>query len=429
MTILSTLLALAPVLAGTSANSGGLVAIKVGRAETAAKGVLEHAVILVDQGKIVEIGQDLPVERGIPVIDRPDWVVMPGLVNPYTRLGLESRSGSESSPEVSPTPEISPRHPDYRDVLEAGVTTLGIYPPGMGIPGHTAAIRPHGDSIAEMLLKEETYVKVYFRANAASKKLVKDAWGKVDEYDEKVKKAKEKWDKDNEKSKSKSSEKKEEPKPDAPKDEKKEEEKKDEKKDDKSKAFVPPEADAKVKPFLQVRDGKLGMLVTLSQSADWLHWLDAIGERKFDYSVRVTMTRELDLFEVKEEIGKKGLRVVLEPEITLHPNTMRQRNIPMELSQAGAKVVLIPRNDTVTDHENWLRNVGEMVAAGLDRQVAIKAVTLEAAAALGLDKELGSLEKGKTANMVFYNGDPLEVGTQVQAVMLDGEFVFGEIDR
>ena len=31
--------------------------------------------------------------------------------------------------------------------------------------------------------------------------------------------------------------------------------------------------------------------------------------------------------------------------------------------------------------------------------------------------------------MVFYNGDPLEVGTQVQAVMLDGEFVFGEIDR
>lgn len=426
MTILSTFLAFAPALVPSSQPAGGgLLAIKVGRAETASKGVIEHAVILVDGGKIIEIGSDLPVERGIPVIERPEWVVLPGLINSYSRIGLESRSGSEVTPEVSPTPEISPRHPDYAELLEAGVTTLGLYPPGMGIPGQAAVVRPHGTTIGEMLVKEGAYLKVYFRSNAASKKYVKDAWAKVDEYDDKVKKAKEKWDKDNDKSKSKSSEKKDDEK--KPEEKKEGEDKKDEKKDDKSKTFVPPEPDAKIKPFVQVRDGKLGELVTISQASDWAHWLDAIGERKFGYTLRVMMTRELDLFEVKEEIGKQGLRVVMEPEITLHPNTMRQRNLPMELVQAGAKLVLIPRNDTVNDHKNWLRNVGEMIGAGLDREAALKAVTIEAAAVLGLEKELGSLEKGKTANMVFFNGDPFEVGTQVQAVMLEGEFVFGEV--
>ena len=81
MTILTTLLALAPVLTGPVDPSGGLVAIKVGRAETVSHGPIDHAVILVDNGKIVEIGADLPVARGIPVIDRPEWVVMPGHVS------------------------------------------------------------------------------------------------------------------------------------------------------------------------------------------------------------------------------------------------------------------------------------------------------------------------------------------------------------
>lgn len=422
MTILTTFLALAPALLGSSEPAGGLIAIKVGRAETVSHGSIEHAVILVDNGKIVEIGADLPVARGIPVFERPEWVVMPGLVSCYTRLGVDSRAGQEFNPEVSPTPEVFPRHPDYRDVLEAGVTTLGLYPPGTGVPGHAAALRPHGDTLAEMLVDEETYLKVYFRANAQSKKLVRDAWSKVDEYDEKVKKAKEKFDKD---AKAKPSEKKDEEKKDgtAAQGEKKE----DEKKDDKSKAFIPPEPDAKVKPFVQVRDGQLGMLVSISQAADWLHWLDAIGERKFDYALRVVMTREIDMYEVKEEIGKRGLRVVMEPQITLIAGTMRQRNLAMELADSGAKVVFKPRNDTAQDHAQWLRHVGEIIGAGFDRAAALKAVTLEPAGVLGLDKQLGSLEKGKAANLLFLDGDPFEPTTRVQAVMLDGEFVFGEV--
>jgi len=418
MTILTTILTLAPAFGGVSEPSGGLLAIKVGRAETVSGAAIEHAVILVDDGKILEIGADLPVARGIPVFERPDWVVMPGLVSCYTRLGVDGRAGQEFSPEASPTPEVQPRHPDYKEVLEAGVTTIGLYPPGTGFPGHASALRPHGATLAEMLVDEDAYLKVYFRANAQAKKQVRDVRAKVDEHDEKVKKAKEKFDKE---SKAKPSDKKDEEKKDG---EAKPEEKK---ADDKSKAFVPPEADPKTKPFLQVRDGELGMLVSIAQAADWAHWVDATSELKLDFSLRVVMTREIDLFEVKDEIGKRGVRVVMEPQISLVPGTMRQRNLAAELSASGAKIAFKPRNDTVADHAAMLRHVGEMIGAGLAREVALKGVTLEPAAVLKLEKRLGSLEKGKVANLLFLNGDPFEPSTQVMAVMLDGEFVSGEV--
>ncbi len=403
-----------------------LLAIRVGRAETVSHGAIEHAVLLVEDGVIVAVGADLPVERGIPVLDRPEWTVMPGLVLPYSRLGLDGRAGAEFNPEVSPAAEILPRSEDYEDVLEFGITTLGIYPPGNGVPGQALALRPKGDSLKEMLIEEGVYLKLYFRADARSKKMVKDAWAKVDEYDEKVAKAKEKWTKDQEKSKSSKK-----PAEGEKKDDEKPAEKPAEKSAESSKgaakAFVPPPPDDKVKPFLRVRDGKLLPLVSISQSADWAHWLDAIGERKFDFALRVVMQRDLDLYEVQEEIAKRGCMLVMEPEISYQVGTMRQRNLPAEFANAGAKVVLIPRGEELDAHEAWRRDVGELVKYGLSREAALASMTLNGAALMGLDKQFGSLEKGKVANLLFLNGDPLEPATQVVAVMLDGQIVHGEV--
>jgi len=59
--------------------------------------------------------------------------------------------------------------------------------------------------------------------------------------------------------------------------------------------------------------------------------------------------------------------------------------------------------------------------------VALRALTLEPAAVLGVEARLGSLEKGKDANMIFFDGDPLEPSSRLKAVMLDGRFVFGEV--
>ena len=132
---------------------------------------------------------------------------------------------------------------------------------------------------------------------------------------------------------------------------------------------------------------------------------------------------------MKEKIGERGLIAVLDPTITLQASTRRERNIPAEFSQAGARLALVPRSDNASGHELWLKHVGELIAAGLDRQAAVKAVTIEPAHVLGLGERLGSIDVGKDANLVFWNGDPFEAGTEVQAVMLEGDFVYGEVDQ
>jgi imidazolonepropionase-like amidohydrolase len=427
-----------------------VLAIRVGRAETVTKGVIEHAVIFVENGKIVTIGEDLPIERGIPVIDKPDWVAIPGLVNCYSRIGCDSEGGDEMSPEIKASDELWPQADDYQEIVKYGVTTLGIYPAGNGIPGQAVAVRPKAKTKEEMILKDLVYLKIVLRADSGSKKRIADGFKKADDYNEKVKKAREKWDKDKEKKGTKKSDEKKEEKPEEKKEEKKDgvaqeptsdDPKPDEKKDEskaKSDGFVPPEPDAKAKPFVELRNKKLRALVSISSAAEYLHWIDALGKESILWDLRCVLNRDADYFYVatKKEydldvdgIGDRKVRVVIEPTLTLTPGTMRTRNLPMELSRAGAKLVFVPRNDTMPDHKQWLANVGECVGAGLKHDVALRALTQEPAELLGVGDRVGSLEKGKDANIVLVNGDPFQPSTRIQAVMLDGRFVFGEVNQ
>ncbi|MFO1011921.1 MAG: amidohydrolase family protein [Planctomycetota bacterium] len=430
-------------------STPNLLAIRVGKAETIAKGTIEHAVILVENGKIVTIGEDLPIEHGIPILDRPDWVVMPGLVDAYSRLGLDSEGGDDMAADVKASAELYPQAEEFQEIVKYGVTTLGLYPAGNGIPGQACAIRPLGKTKEEMLLADGCYLKMISRATPSAKKLFQDGFKKADDYAEKEKKAREKFDKDKKgKKDDKKEEKKEEPKSaaNAPKSAELRDEanaaqgsaaaddaKTDEKKDD---GFVPPEPEPKAKPWVDLRSGKLRGLVSINSAAEYVHFLDAIGKETFSWDLRLVVQRESDVFYVLDKkcydldydgIGDKKCRVVMEPVLSVTPGTMRNRNLAMELSKCGAKIVFVPRNDTLMDVKNWLSNVGEMVSASLDRAVALRAVTLEPAELLGVEKHVGSLEKGKDANLLFFDGDPLEPTTKLQAVMLDGRIVHGEV--
>jgi imidazolonepropionase-like amidohydrolase len=63
------------------------------------------------------------------------------------------------------------------------------------------------------------------------------------------------------------------------------------------------------------------------------------------------------------------------------------------------------------------------VAWGLDREKAIRAMTIEAAEILGVADRIGSLDVGKLANLVIWNGDPLELRTPVPRVLIAGREV------
>jgi imidazolonepropionase-like amidohydrolase len=428
-------------LATAPAFANGPLVIRVGRAETATKGVIEHAVILVEDGKIVMIGEDLPVERGIPIIDRPEWTVVPGFVSAYTRIGQDSDGGDDMSPDVRAKDELWPKSPDMRKVVEYGVTTLGIYPAGNGIPGLGVAIRPLGESVDELVLKDPTYLKIVMRADTASKKRIKDGFKKADEHAEKVKKAKEKWDKDQEKKGAKKEEpKKEEEKKMAQGEEPEaaQEPKPDAKSDSKKPEFVPPAPDAKSRSFVDLREKRLRALVSVSSAAEYLHWLDALGKESIGFDMRIVLNQDSDVFYVFDKktydldvdgIGDRRVHAVVEPVLTFTPNTRRVRNLPNELSRAGAKVCFTPRVDDLGNYKNWLGHVGELVGNGMAHDDALRALTIQPAELLGVADRVGSIEKGKDANFVFLDGDPFQPATRIQAVMLDGKFVHGEVDQ
>jgi hypothetical protein len=294
-----------------------------------------------------------------------------------------------------------------------------------------------------MLVRAPAYLEVFLQANAASKKALREAFKKVDEYQDKVAKEREKWEKEQEKKKkpaakaSTGAKKEEEKKDEPPKPEEKkeggtlpqEDDKKDAAKDEKKggDAFVPPVPDEKVKPFLDLRHKTLTAMMSIRKAADYLHLLDVIeGEKDVQWFLQFPLGDDGDMYEVAPKIGEKKLTVVTVPEITLQVNSLQERNIPAELVHAGAKLVLTPRTDTLAGHRDWMPDVGRLIGQGLARDAALAAVTLEPARTLGLADKLGSLEKDKVANIVFWSGDPFEPSSKVEAVMLGGKFVVGD---
>lgn len=386
-----------------------LYALKASVLETGTGEVIEHAVLLVEGGKIIIVGEDLVVERGIPVYElEPHQVVMPGLVNAYTRVGVTGSGPNGVQPWMHASDELYPAAGEYAKAREAGVTTLGHYPSGNGIPGRSVVVRPKGASASAMTLKDDAYLKVIMSSSKSAKSSLSGGFKNADAWLEKEAKNKEKWDTAKEKF-----------------DKEDDEEKK--KKLDPG-PYEPLKDDPKAVSFMQLRDGSLKALISVRTAGDYLHLIDAIGEEKFSWDLRVVMTRDLNIYHVLDKLAASGRRVVLEPEISLHPGTMRQRNLPAEFARAGIPLVLVPRNDSVSGYEAWRRHVGEIVASGLERSVAMRAITLEPAALLGVDDRVGSLEAGKDANIVILSGDPLEPGTQVDAVILEGELVSGEVN-
>jgi hypothetical protein len=422
-------------------------ALRVARAETIANGTIEHAVLLVENGKLTVVGEDLPVERGIAIIDRPDWVVMPGLVDCRSRAGLAARGSNNSNPEVQASGELYPQ-PVYAELLKAGVTTLGLVPPGEGLPGQAVAVRTAGATAAEMILRDPAYLFIQLRADTKSKKMVSDGFAAVDEYEEKVKKAKEKWEKEQEKAKKSSKSKEDEKKGDEKKSEEKkgDEKESDAKQDEKGKeekppegkqeegkdkakkdeaVFTPPEPEPKVKPFLALRAGTLPAVIDISKAGEYLHVLDVLKEEEeISWSLMCILQDDIDLYEITESFGKTGGRIVLSPEITLQPFTRRDRNLPAEFAAAGAKLAFLPSSDSPAGYSSWISDVGNVVRFGLPRDVALRALTLEPAEVMGVAERLGSLEAGKDANLILFDGDPFQPETRIQMVILEGKNVY-----
>lgn len=88
------------------------------------------------------------------------------------------------------------------------------------------------------------------------------------------------------------------------------------------------------------------------------------------------------------------------------------------LAKAGVKVAI--RTGETENVRNLPFNAGFAAAYGLGREEALRAVTINAAEAFGIDGDYGSIEVGKKANFLVSTGDPFEPATEIREVFIDG---------
>jgi imidazolonepropionase-like amidohydrolase len=86
--------------------------------------------------------------------------------------------------------------------------------------------------------------------------------------------------------------------------------------------------------------------------------------------------------------------------------------------------VLVSGDDEIAPRVSLLERAQFAMRGGLDQEQALKAITIDAARLLGIDDRVGSVEIGKDADLVLYDGGPFSTTTKVVAVLVDGKIAF-----
>ncbi len=94
-----------------------------------------------------------------------------------------------------------------------------------------------------------------------------------------------------------------------------------------------------------------------------------------------------------------------------------------ELTEAGVKVAFSSMAPSSDPHD--LRTSAALaVGAGLSADAALRAITLDAAEIIGVADRVGSIETGKDADVAIYSGDPLDLTSAIELVIVDGDIIY-----
>ena len=87
------------------------------------------------------------------------------------------------------------------------------------------------------------------------------------------------------------------------------------------------------------------------------------------------------------------------------------------LSKAGVPIAFTTKGNR--SQAEFLTNLRRAITAGLPREAALRALTLDAARLLGVDKQMGTVEVGKVAALVVMSGDFVQPTTRVRYLFID----------
>lgn len=446
-------------------SDDGLVVVKAGRVITVSGEEIVDATIVIRDGKIEAIGTDVDYPFGSKVIDASDSVVMPGMINPVSRVTRLS-GGSSNSPQTTFEESFGLKPEALQDIAGTGYTTLGVVPSGSGLPGRSLVINTAGSDRDDLIAEKAGPVFMTFNNPAQDKARVTRAFAAAKQALDKIEAAKKAFES---KKSSSGAKKKPAPKTPAPKPSPKPAPKPTPKPAPKPKptpkpapkpapkptakpkapaAFKAPKIAPNVQPIVDLIQKKKGSIALVEfgmnsfqvwapapgASSSFLHWKEIPETYDFARAYRVRnsivtanspfyVIPETDLEAVASKLGEEKAHIAIFPVLNHLPYTRDKFNLGLKLYREGCKVVFIPETDSWNQYATMRDNLMRMVRAGFPRSEILKTVTMNPAAMLGLSDRLGAIEEGFDANLVFLSGDPLALDSEVEKVMIGGRIV------
>lgn len=415
-----------------------IVVIKAGRIITVTGEEIERGEIVIRDGKIELVGRRLEYPAGATIIEARDQTVIPGLLNAFSRHGLPNYNRSGVGGDNKAADDVILSEIDFEPLVSNGFTAVALGPPGGGIPGLASVYRTAGAE-DQRLLDAENYLLVWMSNPASDKGVWRGALTRAKAEIDKVEKARKEWEekqkKEAEEAKKKAEQEKNQPPAQQPAQQPapppKEGEKPAEAKPEPPK-FEPPKIDPAHQPIVDLIQKKEGSraLVVLANAADLLHSEDVLKDWKdvaHNYYLRLGISS--DFHHVAAQLGEKKALVLAHPIIGRFPATANRSNPVAAFIEAGCTVALTPGSDSTFELEQYRTRLADLARAGLRREDAIKAITLHPWKLIGMDKDFGSIEKGKIADLVFLDGDVLDPAASVQRVMILGETAWEAPER
>lgn len=393
------------------------VVIRGGRIVPVAGPEIADGALLLEGGKIKAVGKagEVPVPDGAEVVDAAGGWILPGLIESLASIGLGRPYGPSESDEVSSPVTaglrvldgLDPFDKRFAQAARAGITALMIAPGRANVIGaRTVVVKPRGATAEEMVLLEPAGVKLTlgegpkdaFGAKGrlpgtrmGSAYVVRKALLEASEY---VRKRK-----DHEAAAAAAKGKKGAEPPAAP----------------------PRNLD--LEPLAELLEGKLPAFVECHRADDIRTALRLVDEFRF----KAVLVGATEAYKSAGEIAKRGIPVIVG---TMGVGSKRIETKDVSISNAARLVEAgVPTAIAAEDalglgaQEELALAAALAVKGGLDRALALRAVTLTAAEILGVAARVGSLEPGKDADVVIFDGDPFHYRTRVVRVFIDGREV------
>jgi imidazolonepropionase-like amidohydrolase len=182
-----------------------------------------------------------------------------------------------------------------------------------------------------------------------------------------------------------------------------------------------PDRDLKMESLVRVLKGEIPLRAHAHRADDTMTAVRIAEE----FNVKIVIEHCTEGHKIADELAKRGIPAVVGPSLTARVKVeLKDRTFktPGILAKAGVTVALMTDHPVIPVHYLPL-SAALAVRDGMDEEEALKAITINPARICGVDDRLGSLEKGKDADIVVFDRWPLDVNARVKWVIIDGKIV------